>query len=323
MSMETLNSSVGSLVEESLFSDMDDEELLLRRLSPYATLRPGDLSSLMGIPHQTRGLSHIKAASVFADAIAERSDSDGESEKEDATEPEGEAVVVRGQDIGDLPAEYVVRGLRPHEMPVIGVYVDPRILPGFRYKVRHAGPGAQRYLFEGRAMTLQSIGLGYGKRLTFTGESLNFNDNYFWSDSDPNGFAFSLEAVREGDRLSIYGNNGSGVLERSRSRGRLVRRKKFLASNSKNTGIYIFVVHFFLQVVNGDVIKRVRVTMRCNVIYHHHSHGRVDYKLHDMETLTGEAVLVKKRGSRVAALDSVHNVYLSHCNHPCTLQVEP
>nr|KAG5699383.1 hypothetical protein BaRGS_008291 [Batillaria attramentaria] len=177
---------------------------------------------------KTRGLSHIKAASVFADAIAERSDSDGESEKEDATEPEG-------------------------------VYVDPRILPGFRYKVRHAGPGAQRYLFEGRAMTLQSIGLGYGKRLTFTGESLNFNDNYFWSDSDPNGFAFSLEAVREGDRLSIYGNNG----------------------NSKNTGIYIFVVHFFLQVVNGDVIKRVRVTMRCNVIYHHHSHGRVDYKLHE------------------------------------------
>lgn len=88
--------------------------------------------------------------------------------------------------------------------------MDPRILPGFRYRVRHVG--TERYLFNGRALTLQSIGLGYGKRLTFTGDSLNFNDNYFWSDSDPRGFAFSLDAVQPADRLTIYGNNGVGVI---------------------------------------------------------------------------------------------------------------
>ena len=97
-----------------------------------------------------------------------------------------------------------------HSVFLAGIYVDPRILPGFRYRVRHVG--TERYLFEGRALTLQSIGLGYGKRLTFTGNSLNFNDNYFWSDSDPNGFAFSLDAVQPADRLTIYGNDGSGII---------------------------------------------------------------------------------------------------------------
>ena len=95
-------------------------------------------------------------------------------------------------------------------LSLAGVYVDPRILPGFRYRVRHVG--TENYLFDGRALTLQSIGLGYGKRLTFTGDSLNFNDNYFWSDSDPNGFAFSLDAVQPADRLTVYGNDGSGII---------------------------------------------------------------------------------------------------------------
>ncbi len=46
-----------------------------------------------------------------------------------------------------------------------GTYVDPRITPGFQYRVRQLGSG--KYLFKGRAMTLQSIGMGYGKRITF------------------------------------------------------------------------------------------------------------------------------------------------------------
>ena len=90
-----------------------------------------------------------------------------------------------------------------------GVYVDPRIKPGFVYRVRRGG--TDKYLFNGKELTLQSIGCGYGKRLTFSGESLNFNDNFFWSDSDPNGFAFSLVGVQEGDKMTIYGSDGSGV----------------------------------------------------------------------------------------------------------------
>ena len=58
-----------------------------------------------------------------------------------------------------------------------GVFVHPSIVPGFRYYVRHCDK--QNYLFEGRALALVSVGLGYGKRLTFSGDSLNENNNFF------------------------------------------------------------------------------------------------------------------------------------------------
>jgi hypothetical protein len=39
-------------------------------------------------------------------------------------------------DLGDFPASYLIPALKPHEFPAVGVYVDPRIVPGFRYRVR-------------------------------------------------------------------------------------------------------------------------------------------------------------------------------------------
>lgn len=38
--------------------------------------------------------------------------------------------------LGDVPAVYRVPQHAPHQMPVIGVYIDPRVRTGFRYKVR-------------------------------------------------------------------------------------------------------------------------------------------------------------------------------------------
>ena len=38
--------------------------------------------------------------------------------------------------LGDFPATYLIPALKPHEFPAVGVYVDPRIVPGFRYRVR-------------------------------------------------------------------------------------------------------------------------------------------------------------------------------------------
>lgn len=38
--------------------------------------------------------------------------------------------------LGDIPAVYRVPQPAPHELPVIGVYIDPRVMTGFRYKVR-------------------------------------------------------------------------------------------------------------------------------------------------------------------------------------------
>ena len=75
--------------------------------------------------------------------------------------------------------------------------MDSRIVPGFRYRVRCIGD--EQWLFDGEARRLDSIGLGYGRRLTFQGDRLNNNDCYFWSDSSPTGFAFSIQALKEGD----------------------------------------------------------------------------------------------------------------------------
>lgn len=310
MSMEalSLNSSFGSLVDETFFGPMDDEDTLLRRLSPYATLRPGDLTSLLGIQlHSPDANRHKPITGFFADAIVEASEgstsSGSDDEAEQKSSDEEEAVIVRGQDIGDLPAEYVVRGLRPQEMPVIGVYIDPRIMPGFRYRVRRLR--SDKYLFDGQALVLQSIGLGFAKRITFEGNSYNFNDNYFWSDSDPNGFAFALEAVRPGDQLSIIDGNGSLVGEVK------VESVPFLQEELSS------------KVVNGDVIKHVHVTLKCSVTYHQRHHGTVNLMVQDVETLSGVAQVIKRKGTRVAALDCISDVTCNCIRGPCTLLVEP
>lgn len=74
-----------------------------------------------------------------------------------------------------------------------------------------------RYLFGGKALTLQSIGRGFARRLTFEpiDSKLNDNSNYFWTDSRPEGFLFEIEAVSVGDKFTIYDANHEpqGILE--------------------------------------------------------------------------------------------------------------
>ena len=55
---------------------------------------------------------------------------------------------------------------------------------------------------------LQSIGCGYGKRLTFEGDSACSNDNYFWSDTHPEGCGFAIQALLPGDSFRYVGGAG-------------------------------------------------------------------------------------------------------------------
>lgn len=86
---------------------------------------------------------------------------------------------------------------------VLGTYVDKRIIPGFHYKVRPIGH--KSYLFEGNALQLVNIGMGYGKRITFKPDefNLNNNSNFFWSDSYPEGYGFQPQAVFCGMKFDI------------------------------------------------------------------------------------------------------------------------
>lgn len=89
--------------------------------------------------------------------------------------------------------------------------MDPRVVSGFKYYVKPLqAPGVVPHvlppLFNGRALTLQTIGRGYSRRFTFEADKhqLNNNDNYFWSDNRQEGFAFELEVVSVGDKFTVY-----------------------------------------------------------------------------------------------------------------------
>lgn len=110
-------------------------------------------------------------------------------------------VTVSGKDIGDIPTKYTMTGLQDYEIPVVGTYVDPRIVPGFSYRVR---PNDRKdHLFDGRALKLVSIGMGYAKRLTFKPDSLVNPENYFWSDNHPDGVGLEPRAVHTGMKFKI------------------------------------------------------------------------------------------------------------------------
>lgn len=131
-----------------------------------------------------------------------------------------QCVTLDASDLGDFPIVYKAYGLKEHQLPVVGVYVDKRVCPGFKYKVVPLpGPVGRQtsLLFGGRALTLISIGRGYSRRFTFEANNncLNENENYFWSDSRPEGFAFELEIVSDGDKFTIFDANheAQGTME--------------------------------------------------------------------------------------------------------------
>lgn len=64
---------------------------------------------------------------------------------------------------------------------------------------------------QGRALRLVSVGMGYGKRITFASDKHNINDNYFWSDTHPEGYGFALRLVQEGDKFTLRDANGYSV----------------------------------------------------------------------------------------------------------------
>ncbi|XP_014668807.1 PREDICTED: uncharacterized protein LOC106810056 [Priapulus caudatus] len=115
-------------------------------------------------------------------------------------------VVLRGSDIGDIPTEYRVTDLRKGEQPVIGTYVDPRITPGFRYRVRCLG-GAL-WQFDGEPRLLTHVGCGYGKRLSF---GCRGDVERFYSDNATAGYAFVVCCLRRGDAFTVHDEVGRAV----------------------------------------------------------------------------------------------------------------
>lgn len=185
--------------------------------------------------------------------------------------------VVDGGAIGDVPASYLIKGLRSHEVPVIGTYVDPSVVTGFTYAVRPAD--SRKFLFQGRALRLVSIGMGYGKRLTFASETHNENPNYFWSDTHPQGYGFAIKLVQENDKFTLRDANDTPLAT---------------AQVVKLVGSQKEVSHRVLE--DGSVEKQARVSLVCKIHYFHLSHADQKPLL-----ISGVAVSIKPSGSRSTA----------------------
>lgn len=183
-----------------------------------------------------------------------------------------------------------------------GFDIDGRIAPGFRYHVRYLG--TNRYLFEGEARCLESIGMGYGRRFTFKGERLNFNDCCFWSDSIPSGYAFSINAVREGDTYKILDADSSEI-------GSATIQSVDFAQTEKNT-----------LVEGGNVVKNVAVRFSCLLKLHTHNHSLINVNTQDYEVVEGVAQLVKEKGSKEAVVKCIKDVHFKSVGR-CTLHCDP
>ncbi|XP_063624109.1 uncharacterized protein LOC134796091 isoform X1 [Cydia splendana] len=203
-------------------------------------------------------------------------------------------VTVNGGDINDIPCQYSVVGLEKYELPVIGTYVDPRIVPGFHYRVRPAG--CRRHLFEGRSLLLQSVGMGYGKRITFKPDTLNAPENYFWSDSHPEGIGMEPRAIQPGMKFTITGNGGL-LGEASVFRADLpqVEEKTEYVDVPGKRG--------------KAVEKYIHVDVTCHVKLATTGGGSVDSEVHLMK-VSGVALVRKEPGQAVANLVKVYNVGL-------------
>ncbi|XP_045773438.1 uncharacterized protein LOC123872884 isoform X1 [Maniola jurtina] len=203
-------------------------------------------------------------------------------------------ITVNGSDIKDIPCQYSVVGLERYELPVIGTYIDPRIVPGFYYRVRPAN--SRHHLFEGRSLLLQSIGMGYGKRITFKPDTLNAPENYFWSDSHPEGVGMEPRAVHPDMKFTITGNGG--LL------GEAVVFRADLPQIEEKTE------YVDIPGKRGKAVQKyIRVDVTCHVKLATTGGGSVDSEVHLMK-VSGTALVRKEPNQATAKLVKVFNVGL-------------
>ncbi|KAJ8937417.1 hypothetical protein NQ318_007876 [Aromia moschata] len=212
--------------------------------------------------------------------------------------PEKGPVKLNASSLGDLPAEYTICALESHQFPVVGVYIDKRVIPGFKYRVRplpEVGKPStlNKCLFDEKALTLQSIGRGYARRFTFEADKNKLNnENYFWSDNRPEGYAFELEIVSEGDKFTFFDSNreAQGTLEVIELQG---PQTEINCSNTKD-----------------GIEKRASVKFTGKVEYYETGVAKLIH-------LTGTAVSVKAKGKSKAEIVKVINVSIN--KHRCYL----
>ncbi|XP_054719727.1 uncharacterized protein LOC129229443 [Uloborus diversus] len=206
------------------------------------------------------------------------------------------SVVVSGKDICDIPTSYEAIGFKPEELIVIGTFVDKNIVPGFKYKVRKNL--TDEYLFDGKSLHLESIGLGYGKRLTFQSETLNENKNFFWSDSRTHGYGFTFQPIEQDDIFRI----------KDISNGQTVGK---VTVNNPSVDINLELSTVVQE--HGEVQKEVRVQFSCDVTLSDSCNKQNIFV--ENVTVTGVAIVTRKDTASRAKVEKiiVHDFIIENC----------
>jgi hypothetical protein len=156
---------------------------------------------------------------------------------------------------------------------------------GFRYKIRQLG--TKNYFFNGNALCLLTIGCGYGKRITFEGCTRNYNPNFFWSDSIPEGFGFSIQAVAKNDKFGALTDEGRPAAE-------------ITVQDVLNQ------IEISQEINNGAIFKTIKVTLICDIVHMTDPHGMMPLRSNSFDTvIEARAILEKPKGAREATLKEV------------------
>lgn len=119
---------IQDFISSNNYDDLKQEDILERRISPYATLRPGDLAALLKLStlqiplssyaHGSGSSSNSQRPSINTIFEKKRTTSTGDSDDEKSEECVD--VVCNASDNGHVPTLYVVKNIKQHEIPVIG-----------------------------------------------------------------------------------------------------------------------------------------------------------------------------------------------------------
>ena len=138
-------------------------------------------------------------------------------------------------------------------------------------------------------MTLVSIGKGYGKRLTFESFDVLENDNYFWSDSIPEGFAFSISVVDAGQKFDLC------TIEDSREIGSVVLEEVDAAQHEICSKVKS----------DGTIVKKVKVAMEAFFRYGADPHGLLSLHSEESMQISGIVTVERPKRSRKAVTKSI------------------
>lgn len=144
----------------------------------------------------------------------------------------------------------------------------------------------------GQPLTLKSIGQGYGKRITFESSCLNRSENVFWSDSQKEGFAFSINVINLDDFFQIRSKNSK------RKIGILTITEVDEEQIEKST---LFE--------NGTIKKKVKVSGKCLVQFKN-SNASLQLDSANERKFTGTAFTELPKGSKIAKLNKITDVEL-------------